>query len=340
MQTNTKRMPAQWETQEFVQLVFPHHDTDWNEYLDEAVEVFVDIANNISKYQKVLIVAKELNKTKALFLKSKYKKNLTFVKIDNNDTWSRDFGGITIEENEKMKILDFTFNGWGKKYPAKLDNKITRQLKLKGLLKQYSHQTISFVLEGGSIDSDGDGVIMTTSKCLLEKNRNPHLNKNSIEKQLISSLGAKKILWLNSGALIGDDTDSHIDTLARFISNDTIVYQSCDDENDENYQELKSMEEELKTFKNLKGAAYKLVALPWIEPKYYKEDRLPATYANFLIINEAILVPTYNDENDVKTIKIFKNLFPKRDIIGINCTTLIQQHGSLHCVTMQYPKVR
>jgi agmatine deiminase len=337
---NNLKLPAEWEPQEFIQLVFPHIRTDWNDYLDEAIETFVHIANIISKYEKVLIIAKELNKIKLLFKKSKYKKNLIFVRIDSNDTWSRDFGGVTVEQNKKFIILDFKFNGWGKKYLSKLDNDITRQLKLKGLLKQYAHKTIPFVLEGGSIESDGDGVIMTTTKCLLEKNRNPHLNKNSIEKQLIFNFGAKKILWLNNGALIGDDTDSHIDTLARFVSADTIVYQSCDDENDEHFIELKKMEDELKLFKTINGLPYKLVALPWIKAKYYNYKRLPATYANFLIVNDAILVPTYNDKNDEKTMKIFTNLFPKRDVIGIDCTTLIKQHGSLHCVTMQYPKVR
>jgi len=330
------RLPAEWEEQEFVQLVFPHKDTDWNEYLSDAIETFINIALAIQKYQKCLIVAKDLNYVKSLF---KNKKNLTFVKLNNDDTWSRDFGGITIEENGKLKILDFTFNGWGKKYPSKLDNKITMQLKLKGLLKGYSHKTIPFILEGGSIESDGEGIILTTSQCLLEKNRNPHLTKSTIEKQLISSLGAKKVLWLNHGALEGDDTDSHIDTLARLIANDTIMYQSCDDVHDSHYEELKSMENELKTFTTMTGKHYKLVALPWIEAKYDEDERLPATYANFLIINSAVLVPIYNDKNDEKALNIFKKSFPKRDVIAIDCSTLIRQHGSLHCVTMQYPKL-
>lgn len=338
MQTNI-RFPSQWEPQEFIQLVFPHKNTDWNQYLPEAIDTFVNIANIIASYQKCLIIAKDLNYIKSFFTKPKIKKNITFVRIDSNDTWSRDFGGITVNQNGKMTVLDFKFNAWGKKFSYNLDNKITQQLKLKGLLKQYAHKTIPFVLEGGSIESDGEGTIMTTTKCLMEKNRNPHLNQSSIEKQLISSLGVKRILWLNSGALVGDDTDSHIDTLARFVSNDTIVYQTCDDKDDENYEGLKKMESELKTFKTLKGISYKLVPLPDIEAKYYKYDRLPATYANFLIINGAVIVPTYNDKNDNKTLEIFKQLFPKRDVIECDCTTLIKQHGSLHCVTMQYPKV-
>jgi len=337
MQTNTK-LPAQWENQEFVQLTFPHKDTDWNEYLDEAISTFVNIANIIASYQKCLIVAKELNYIKSLFLNNKIKRNITFVKIDSDDTWSRDFGGITVWEDKKLTVLDFKFNAWGKKFPFKLDNQITKQLKLKGLLKQYKHKSIPFVLEGGSIDSDGAGVIMTTTRCLMEKNRNPHLSQSTIEKQLISYFGAKKILWLNYGALVGDDTDSHIDTLARFVSTNTIVYQSCDDKNDENYQELKSMETELKTFSNLDGVPYTLIPLPHIEAKYYDNERLPATYANFLIINNAVLVPMYNDLSDTNVLKIFKNIFPKRDVVGIDCSILIRQHSSLHCVTMQYPK--
>ena len=330
------KLPAEWEKQEFVQLVFPHEQTDWNEYLDESIKTFVEIAQTISKYQKCLIVAKNLSHIKSLF---QNKKNLIFVKIDSDDTWSRDFGGITVEDNGEFTVLDFKFNAWGKKFSYKLDNQITQQLKLKGLLKSYKHKSIPFVLEGGAIESNGIGIILTTTKCLMEKNRNPHLTQNTIEKKLIEYLGAKKVLWLNSGYLEGDDTDSHIDTLARFVSADTIVYQSCDDENDIHYEELKKMEKELLNFTQLNGSKFKIVSLPWIEAKYDGTDRLPATYANFLIINNAVLVPVYGDKNDDNAIAIFKKLFPKRDILGIDCQTLIRQHGSLHCVTMQYPKL-
>ncbi len=330
-------LPAEWEAQEFVQLVFPHKDTDWVEYLDDAIATFVNIAKTIAKYQKCLIVAKNLQYIKSLF---KVHKNLTFVRLDSDDTWSRDFGGITIKDGKSLKILDFKFNGWGGKYPSKKDNKITTQLKLKGIFKGYKHQSIPFILEGGAIDSDGDGVLLTTSQCLLNKNRNKVLSKNTIEKYLFEFFGLDKILWLDYGSLVGDDTDSHIDTLARFISTDTIVYQSCDDENNPNFAPLQKMYNQLKTFKTKKGLNYKLVALPSIGPKYYQGEQLPATYVNFLIINGAVLVPIYNDTNDTKALEIFKKLFPKRDIISIDCLTLIKQHGSLHCVTIQYPKLK
>lgn len=329
------RLPAEWEEQEFVQLVFPHENTDWNEYLSDAIENFVNIANTIRKYQKCLIVAKNITFVKSLFPS---KKNLLFVRLDSDDTWSRDFGGITVEIDDVSTILDFKYNAWGKKFAYKKDDLITMQLKHKGLLKDYKHKSVKMVLEGGSIESDGEGIILTTTECLMEKNRNPKLSQKMIEQKLIENLGAKKVLWLNSGALEGDDTDSHIDTIARIISEDTIMYQICDDENDSNYAQLKLMETELNKFTNLKGKKYNLIGLPHIKAKYDGDEKLPATYANFLIINGAVLVPTYQDENDEKAIEIFKKAFPKRDIIGIDCSTLIRQHGSLHCVTMQYPK--
>jgi len=331
------RLVAEWEKQAFVQLVFPHPNTDWKEYLDDAIDTFVSIAKAIQKYEKVLIISKNLAEIKKRFPK---KQNLTFVTLDSNDTWSRDFGGITVEQNGKLIIEDFIFNAWGKKFEFEKDNQITRKLKLKGIFKGYSHKTIPFVLEGGAIESNGEGIIMTTTKCLLEKNRNPKLTQNQIEKKLIQYLGAKKVLWLNNGALQGDDTDGHIDTLARFIANDTIMYQTCDDKNDTHYKELKNMEEELKNFKQLNEKPFKLISLPWIDAIYESKDRLPATYANFLMINGAVLVPTYKDKNDDTALEIFKNSFPQREIIGIDCSTLIKQHGSLHCVTMQYPSLK
>ncbi|MBD3843527.1 MAG: agmatine deiminase family protein [Campylobacterales bacterium] len=329
------RLIAEWEDQEMVQLVFPHQQTDWSEYLEDAIATFVNIAKAIQKYQKVLIVAKDLNYIKSLFSN---KKNLIFVKLDSNDTWSRDFGGITVEQDGKRFILDFVFNAWGKKFDASKDNQITRKLKLKGIFKGYGHQSFNFVLEGGGIESNGKGVLLTTTECLLEKNRNPRFSQKAIEKKLIEFFGLSKVLWLDHGYLAGDDTDSHIDTLARFVSEDTIMYQTCDDESDEHFEALKKMEKQLQSFKNTDGKKFNLIPLPWIEAKYDQEDRLPATYANFLIINGAVLVPTYNDKNDQKALEVFKKTFPKRDIIGIDCSTLIRQHGSLHCVTMQYPK--
>lgn len=332
-----KRMPAEWEEQAFVQVVFPHAQTDWAPYLKDAIENFVNIVNAICKYEPCLVVAQKPSFVKSLFSN---KKNLTIVKSKNNDTWSRDFGGITIEHKGKSVVLDFTFNAWGAKFVSNLDNQITRELHQKGIFKAYAFKTHNFVLEGGAIESDGNGIIMTTKECLLEANRNPEFSKKQIEKRLKRYLGAEKVLWLKHGYLKGDDTDSHIDTLARFANEHTIVYQGCDDESDEHYKSLKKMKKQLKTFRDIHDKPYQLVELPWIAPKVHDKERLPATYANFLIINKAVLVPVYQDKNDKKAIEIFKKVFKNRKVIPIDCSTLIKQHGSLHCVTMQYPKAK
>jgi agmatine deiminase len=320
------RLLAEWEEQSFVQLMFPHSQSDWGEYLDEVIEVFENIALNIAKYQKCLVCYSEDNTIQNI----KSNPNIIFEKINSNDTWCRDFGGITVVDNNKYKILDFQFNGWGDKFDASLDNDITKSI--------FSNiNTIDFILEGGAIDINSKGVLLTTKECLLSSTRNKNFTPNMIEDTLKKYLGATKVLWLENGSLEGDDTDSHIDMLARFLDDNTIVYQSCDDIDDINYTPLKNMENELKTI--AKKENFELIAMPHISAKYYDKERLPASYINFLFINNAILVPTYQDKNDTKALNIFKDKFPNKDIIAIDCTNIIRQHGSLHCLSMQYPKV-
>jgi len=307
----------EWEKQELIQLVFPHKNTDWNCCLEEAIKTFSEIAYAIAQYQKVLICYEDKNTIQHL-----KNKNFIFKKIKNNDTWARDFGAISVKINNKIKLLDFKFNGWGLKFPSNYDNTISR--KIFNIYKSYN-----FVLEGGSIDTNGE-VLLTTSKCLLEKNRNYPMNKNKIEKFLKKELFVKKIIWLNYGFLEGDDTDSHIDTLARFVNKNTIVYCKCNDKNDIHYKELKNMEKELQKTK------FNLIPLPLPSAKYYKNERLPATYINFLITNEAIILPTYKDKKDKYVYDLFKKIFKNKDIIPINANILIRQHGSIHCITKEY----
>ena len=307
----------EWEKQELIQLVFPHKNTDWNCCLEEAIKTFSEIAYAIAQYQKVLICYEDKNTIQHL-----KNKNFIFKKIKNNDTWARDFGAISVKINNEIKLLDFKFNGWGLKFPSNYDNTISR--KIFNIYKSYN-----FVLEGGSIDTNGE-VLLTTSKCLLEKNRNYPMNKNKIEKFLKKELFVKKIIWLNYGFLEGDDTDSHIDTLARFVNKNTIVYCKCNDKNDIHYEELKNMEKELQKTK------FNLIPLPLPSAKYYKNERLPATYINFLITNEAIILPTYKDKKDKYVYDLFKKIFKNKDIIPINANILIRQHGSIHCITKEY----
>lgn len=340
MENNNTFLPSEWHKQAFIQLTWPHQETDWNYILEEVEKCFVNIAEEIACRQKLIIVCRDILKVK-LMINSKYYNNISFFFIDSNDTWARDHGGITVWENGNPVIKDFCFNGWGKKFNAEKDNLITKKLFAQNAFQGYEYfDANGFVLEGGSIESDGGGTILTTEQCLLSENRNDNLSKSDIEEFLKSVFGATRILWLKSGYLAGDDTDSHIDTLARFCSANTIAYVKCSDENDEHYDELKSMEEELLSFRQMDGSPYNLVALPMATPVFDPDDghRLPATYANFLIINEAILFPVYNCNTDKEALVAIKEAFPEREIVPVDCSVLIRQHGSLHCITMQYPE--
>ncbi len=331
------RLPAEWEPQSAIQLTFPHQNSDWAPHLDKVIPCFTEIAETISNFQKVLIVCHNKEEVEK-HLKHIPESQLVFAEIDSNDTWARDHGGITVEENGDPVILDFIFNGWGLKFASDKDNLITHKLFEKRFFKTHALYKVGMVLEGGGIESDGNGVIMTTETCQLSPNRNPHLSQDDIEESFKALFGAKKVLWLKNGYLEGDDTDSHIDTLARFCNSKTIAYVKCDNPNDIHYESLQAMEKELKEFKNLKGEPYHLVPLPLPDACYDNDgNRLPATYANFVIINEAVLVPVYGVAQDNEAFDTLAKIFPDRKVIGINCFPLILQHGSLHCVTMQYP---
>lgn len=333
----TKILPAEWAEQAFVQLTWPHENTDWAYMLDEVNACFIEIAKAIVKYQKLLIVCGNTDEVETFFTEEELEK-ITFAEMPTNDTWARDHGGITVMENGKPVVYDFTFNGWGMKFAANHDNLITRNLYMSSVYGEYAHRNcFDFILEGGSIESDGEGTILTTAECLLSDNRN-HLSQDDMDEKLKDYFGAKQILWLENGYLAGDDTDSHVDTLARLCPENTIAYVKCDDSEDEHYEALQLMEQELLSFTTLQGKPYRLIELPMADAAYDEDgERIPATYANFLIINGAVLVPTYNSAKDKVALAQIQKAFPERDIIGIDCNALIQQHGSLHCVTMQYP---
>lgn len=300
-----------------VQLTWPHKDTDWAPILDEITAVYEEMAHEIRKREPLLIVDQ----------------------IPHNDTWARDHGFITVEEtsfdhkSKALILLDFCFNGWGEKFEAALDNQINRQLYDQGLVKGLYEDHLDFVLEGGSIESDGKGTIFTTECCLMAPHRNQPLTKAEIEERLKEWLGAERIVWLQHGSLLGDDTDGHIDTLVRICPDDTLLYTG----GDEDHPDLIKMERELQELRTLDGKPYRLLKLPLPRPIYDDGDRLPATYANYLVINGAVLVPTYNQpELDAEAMRIIGEAFPDREIVGIDCCAVIKQHGSLHCCTMQY----
>jgi agmatine/peptidylarginine deiminase len=325
-----KRFIAEFEEQSFTQIIFPHKNSDWIDYLEEAQETFVNIINAIIKYQKCLVVCDSVESVKNRFTPHE---NLFFVEYETNDTWARDCSVLCVEDGRDIKLLDFTFTGWGGKFEASKDNAMS-----KTIAHRYSKKlsTIDLILEGGAVESNGVDTILTTSECVLNKNRNTTLSKEEMSKKLQEEFGMSRILYLNHGYLAGDDTDSHVDTLARFMDERSIMYVKCTDESDEHYKELKLMEEELQSF--AKEYDFRLIALPMSDACYFDGERLPATYANFLFVNGAVLVPTYGVKQDEEALEIFRETFPDKDIIGINCFSLIKQHGSLHCVTMNFAK--
>ena len=335
------RLPAEWEKQGFVQLTWPHEDTAWYE-LPKVLDCYVEVAKAITRYEPLLIVCRNTAECKADMAARGYSPapDIRFIEAPVNDTWARDHGAISVfgDQGEKC-IEDCVFNGWGLKFGADLDNQITRNIYRAGAFAEDVRylDMRPFVLEGGSIDTDGAGTLLATSECLCSLNRNEYLTREEIEERLKNAFGLERILWVEHGGISGDDTDSHIDILARFCSPDTIAYTACDNPADENYGPLKAMEEQLKSFRTLNGEAYRLIPLPLPEPLYLDDYRLPASYANFLIVNGAVLMPGAGSELDKKAAGQLQKAFPDRKIEIIDCRALLSGHGGLHCITMNYP---
>ncbi|MBX2682499.1 agmatine deiminase family protein [Campylobacter lari] len=310
---------AEWQKQELLLLSLPHENSDWKPYLEEILQSYEEFVKAVANFQKVLLIAP----SEKDFQRFKHIKNVDFFKCDTNDTWIRDFGAIDVCEDDKIIGLDFTFNAWGDKFQSTLDNAVNSKLfaqKLNGKLEK-----IDFILEGGSIDFNGQGVMLTTSACLLNENRNSHLNKEKIDQKLKEIFGLKEIIWLENGFIKGDDTDSHVDTLARFINEETIAYCVCKDENDEHYAPLKAMEDELKK------TGFDLLELPLPKPLYFEGKRLGATYANFVFVNGGLIVPTYNDENDALVLENLQKACKDRKVVGVDARVFLRENGSLHC---------
>lgn len=336
----TSVLPAEWAPQSAVQLTWPRPEGDFADAFDAVEATFTQLAATITRFEKLIIACgPDVDGLRAHLLGAGVRDDrLHLVAAPANDVWARDHGPITVFRNGQPVHLDFIFNGWGGKFEAGLDNTLTRALAALDVW-DAPVESLDFVLEGGGIESDGIGTLLTTERCLLADTRNPAFDQAQIEARLKTWFGVHRVLWLKHGDLIGDDTDGHIDTIARFCDVNTIAYQACDDANDAHYEDLRALEAELQALRTAEGEPYKLVALPLPNAIFDADGkRLPAGYPNFLIINGAVLVPTYGDAiNDPIALGRLRPCFPDREVIGIDCRALIAQYGSLHCVTMQIP---
>ena len=355
MQDNV-RFPAEWEPQAAILIAWPNADTDWAERLAEVEETYIALVAAIVRFQRVVIcVADDDVETYAdIRLRSNRidMDRVHFVTVAYDDTWLRDSGPITLvspalppasggevpkaEGGQAFRLLDFRFTAWGGKFEASQDDLLVEALHAQGVFKSAARQRIDFALEGGGIETDGNGTLLTTWHCLHE--RHPQATREELTAKLSAWLQQDRVLWLDHGALEGDDTDAHIDTLARFAPDDAIVFQACDDDTDSHYDDLKAMADEIAALRTKDGQPYRLFPLPWAKPIIDQDRRLAASYANFLIINGAVLMPAYGDAADDAAAAVLARAYPGRKIVQVPCRPLIWQNGSLHCITMQLPE--
>ena len=338
------RMPAEWEPQEAIWLSWPHNRETWPGAYEPVPKVFAQIARHISESQLVRINVPDQemadNAERLIGDAGGKVENLRFHFNETNDCWVRDHGPIylvrDVDGKRERALTNWIYNSWGGKYPPfDLDNRIPERIE-----KEFNEPIFNFpiVLEGGSIDVNGCGTLLTTTSCLLHKNRNPELNQAAIEQTLRNGLGVENILWLGDG-IVGDDTDGHIDDITRFVAPGKIVTAIEDSASDPNYLPLKANHERLEKMTDQHGQNFDIVSLPMPKPVFFEEHRLPASYANFLICNEKVLVPTYRCEKDDVALSILQDCFPDRQIVGIDCTDLAWGLGAIHCVTQQQPAV-
>jgi agmatine/peptidylarginine deiminase len=338
--TNALRFPAEWEPQSAILIAWPHAGTDWATRLEEVEDTYIALVAAITRFQVVIVCVPDDDMqayARARLASARVDmRQVRFVEVAYDDTWLRDSGPITLCGDAGFQLLDFCFTGWGGKFKAAQDDRLVEALEESRIFLSSQRQSIDFVLEGGAIETDGAGTLLTTWQCLHE--RHPDLDRQTLATRLSGWLHQDRVLWLDHGSLEGDDTDAHIDTLARFAGKDAIVFQDCDDADDPHYRELQAMAAELAAMRTREDQPYRLFALPWPQPIIDENRRLAASYANFLIINGAVLMPAYGDPADVRAQAVLAEAFPDREIVPVPCRPLIWQNGSLHCITMQLPR--
>ena len=338
--TQNFRFPAEWEPQSAILIAWPTADTDWAPRLGEVEDAYIALVAGITRFQPAIIIVAD-DDVEA-YAQARLQSNridmskVRFVTAPYDDTWLRDSGPITLRDGEGFRLMDFRFTGWGGKYGAGDDDRIIERLQVDGVFGDAAREPVDFALEGGAIETDGTGTLLTTWRCLHE--RHPDASRDELTAKLSGWLRQDRVLWLDHGYLEGDDTDAHIDTLARLAPDDAIVFQACDDPTDAHFDELKAMADEIAALRTRDGQPYRLFPLPWAQPILDGDRRLAASYANFLILNGAVLMPSYGDEADARAAAVLAEAFPGREIVQIDCRPIIWQNGSLHCLTMQLPQ--
>lgn len=331
-------LPAEWETQAACLLTWPHKNSDWKDSLEKIEFAYLQLAKSISQFQSLIIICfdekqRDVIRTK-LSSRDSNPRKIYFVIAETNDTWCRDYGPLLTRQQGKIAVNDFQFNAWCGKYAYDLDNAINALLLQQGVFPKATFNSVDFILEGGSIDTDGKGTFLSTSQCLLT--RHPHKSRSEIEGILKHYLGCQRLLWLEHGQLSGDDTNSHIDNLARFINAKTILHADCQNKSHPDFFALQAMRHELRQFTTASGEPYQLIPVPI--PGYQLNNQyLPASYINFLMVNDAVLLPQFGVREDMIALDVFRQCFPDRRIIGIHSSELIQQRGGIHCASMQIP---
>jgi agmatine deiminase len=335
------RMPAEWAPHEATWLAWPHNDETWPDALDRVKDIWTQMIKAIAPGEKVYLLVNdseaESEAKSRLGRAGAAMEDVSFLKIPTVDAWMRDYGPTFVTRDERAAPLafnDWIFNGWGKYESYEQDDGVAHAIAALLAVPVFAHDV---VLEGGSIEVNGRGVCMTTEQCLLNPNRNPHLGRGDIERLLGETLGVDRIVWLSEG-IAGDDTDGHIDDIARFVDPTTIVCAVEEDPRDENYAPLRENYERLQSERDREGKKFEVVKLPMPGPVISDGARLPASYANFYIANGAVLVPTFDHPNDRRALGILEDFFPGRVLVGIPSALLVIGLGAIHCVTQQQPR--
>jgi agmatine deiminase len=335
------RMPAEWAHHRATWLSWPHNRETWPTQLKQVREIWVEMIRALAPHEQVYLLvndeAVEREVAARLQTAGVAMDNLVLLKISTVDVWMRDYGPTFLTRASSDRPLacnDWIFNGWGGKYKAyEDDDRIAPEISRLLNIPLFAQ---SIVLEGGSIEVNGAGTCLTTEQCLLHRNRNPHLRREQIEEHLKESLGVSHVIWLGEG-ILGDDTDGHIDDIARFVDPSTVVCTVESKKDDANYVFLQENLARLQGAKDQSGKKLSVIALPCPEPVCYEDTRLPASYANFYIANDIVLVPVFDDPNDAKALGILQELFPRRKVLGLRCNEVVAGLGALHCVTQQEP---